>query len=110
MNEQEFNLKCAEFMGYEIYESEFPQRTKPDLRFIIKGSDSYCPFRFNPYSDASDRNKVIEKMRIMTHYCFMRKMWSCFPLVNSSAYECFDKSMEAAQIKCIESVLNACTQ
>ena len=101
ITEIEFNRLCAEFMGwrYDVVFGEVIANVDGD----IKGK------YFNPYSDANDRNKVIEKMRIDTgwHYENVGSdsdviIWECDSL---RVFGVKDKSMEAAQIACIEKVL-----
>lgn len=95
MDEQDFNFKCAKFMGYSP---------------VIKGRDIYIDNyeAFRPYSDANDRNKVIEKMRIET-VVSTADIWSCkqYRGVGKEPLCGFENNMETAQVKCIENVLTA---
>ena len=99
MDAKTFNLKCAEFM-----------RIKPLIPFQkghipSKINHFVCDkgVEYNPYSDANDRNKVIEKMQIETLFSYGEDEWSC---EDCQFNRTIDKSMEAAQIKCIEAVLS----
>lgn len=60
---------------------------------------------FNPYSDANDRNKVIEKMRISSWILYNAGNWIWEAFTHDDKYKAKDKSMEAAQIACISKVL-----
>lgn len=96
--QKEFNRQCAEFMNYSWL-------TAPDgLMVTIPPLRGFRSELWNPYSNANDRNKVLEKMRIDTKWIPNNNDWTCA----SHLYDDFtrDKSMEAAQIKCIQAVLN----
>jgi len=100
MNKQEFNRLCAEYMGYK-----FKEFTEPFVSVGVwnESKGNWFP-SFDPYSDANDRNKVIEKMGISTIQT--TKGWCVGyhePYFNYKSIT--DKSMEAAQIKCIQAVL-----
>ena len=98
----EFNLKCAKYLGVFYSNSndvfvEWPKEGMPRV--------------FNPYYDANDRNKVIENMLIDTDYDNGNKEWVCCKVAeinNEAISTCvvIDSSMENAQVKCIEAVLN----
>ena len=54
MNKQEFNKRCAEFMG--IYYS-----SNVDDVFVVWPDES-MPREFDPHSDANDQTKIITKI------------------------------------------------
>ena len=95
ITELEFNRLCAEFM--ELVSCGHRADGVEEFENDKGGSQS-----FTPYSDANDRNRVIEKMLKGGLICSMNyaPFSKLFSLNN-----CFDKSMEAAQIACIEKVL-----
>jgi len=94
VNEKEFNLKCADYMGYEYVSAN-------DVRVFSESEDTYT---FNPYLDANSRNKVIEKMRINTEWGAGQQSWLCRQF---GRHYHWDDSMEAAQIACITKVLES---
>lgn len=99
LNEREFNLKCAEYMGLE------------SVGLRADGVEEYLNDRggsqpFNPYQDANDRNKVLEKMRIRTYYNPDLDEWTSMMIGIEVTHFLSDKSMESAQIQCILEVLN----
>jgi len=95
----EFNRKCAEYMDWPFLDYD------PESGAIYCG-DLHSYAKYDPYHDANDRNKLIEKMGIET-FCIVlngNKAWTCgtdsFPKIYVD-----NISMEAAQIACIASVL-----
>lgn len=104
MEDRDFNLKCAEllFDSRRLVQVEFSPKI-----FVYNMNDNTDYFSFNPLSDANDRNKVIEKMRISTGFrngVPEKIQWAAYGL-SIDLYA--DNSMEAAQIKCIEAVLES---
>jgi len=91
MNAEEFNLRCAEYMGVDWTGASYPVVSPQDWQY---------------YTDANLRNKVIEKMRIDTFALTTSMEWTCFTN-NTSKSQATEKSMEAAQIACITKVLEA---
>jgi len=90
----EFNRKCAEYMEYE-----FIQSSNGDLLL----TDFNRPVQFDPYHDANHRNKVLEKMRA---WCSpWGSGWKCSGDTKTGFDSGIGKTMEAAQISCIASVL-----
>lgn len=94
--QKEFNLKCAEFMGIHIDRVGEVWVHYTDFDSI--GEVGRC---FNPYNDANDRNKVIEKMKITTSSSLVVREWRCL----HESCDVWNESMEAAQIACISAVL-----
>lgn len=90
--QKEFDLKCALFFKLAP--------TIRDNKIFVDGQE------FDPYNDANDRNKVIEKMGIATNW---RKddigniTWDCTFIKLAKLFT--DEDMEAAQIACIAAVL-----
>ena len=104
MKPEEFNRRCAEYMGIEVVQTCKGWRMRnPDKYDRPKyfSLPDYC-------HNANDRNKVIEKMEITTAYRSALAnsdiQWACHTF-KSDIYA--DKSMEAAQIACITKVLEA---
>lgn len=99
MNEQKFNKACAEYL--DIFYSESA------LDIFVEWPDESMPRDFDPYSDANDRNKVLEKMKIGTHYSDFSGLWFCsWEDKNIGPMETYNyKDMKTAQNKCIEKVL-----
>lgn len=80
----DFKIKCAEFLGVP----------KDGWNSIVWDS-------FDPYNDANDRNKVIEKMEITTSFSLVVRKWRCL----HESCDVWNESMEAAQNACIAAVL-----
>ena len=99
----EFNRKAAEHVWPEC-SCELDE----DSFVIVKdefGREVYSCF--DPYHDANDRNKVLEKMHIQTWWDYTCDMWGADkdrPQFDIWIIET-GKTMEAAQIACIASVL-----
>jgi len=93
MNEQEFNMKCAEYMGGSATQE----------------LNDWDMSQWNPYRDANDRNKVIEKMEIHTMFNNASVKWDCYTVITFIDVENVgtSESMEQAQIDCITQVLEA---
>ena len=102
--QKEFNIKCAEFMDYDVVGNN------KEIAMIVIPSMPYGEpefIEFNPYSDANDRNKVIEKMRISSWVLYNAGNWVWGAFTHDDKYKVKDKSMEAAQIACISKVLES---
>ena len=96
----EYNLACAKYM--------WPESDIGLMNGKVWGEDSngLIVSGFNPYHDANDRNKVLEKMKVNTTWNDDTSLWWCdFNAVYISDPHYSDSSMEAAQIACIASVL-----
>ena len=110
MEEKQFNLKCAEFLypiniwiGSASFNKDVHISFAPEEGF--KWPTSIC--NFNPYSNANDRNKVLEKMQLSTARGEDGK-WRCLDgFDNKYNVHATSDSMETAQIKCIEFVLDS---
>ena len=98
MDKQRFNILCAEYMGLDKF---------PYVSDILK---TYCYDKetmelFNPYEDANDRNKVIEKMRV-TVFCFAEPAkWKSY--VNQMPGDFISESRDESEIACISAVLES---
>jgi len=104
MDAKTFNLKCAEFMGYSFVEHSIGKYDRYLGALILKDK---AHLMFNPHSDANDRNKVIEKLRIETSIIETNiwddPIWVC--KVIGTNRDIRGGSMRVAQIRCIEVVL-----
>lgn len=100
MDSKEFNRLCARYV--------FPFDVIDDLSdtaetaVIIRVDDRQHKY-FDPFNDANHRNEVIEKMQLEVSYSFFNDKWHVSHKIETVFV--WDKSMEQAQIKCIEAIL-----
>jgi len=98
MDNKEFNLACAEYMGWKEYHHPiFGQGWLDDEG----GFNRRCSF--NPATDSNDLDKVIEKMKITVVCLKCDKGWrasSYFREIHS-----MDENRTTAIIKCVQKVL-----
>lgn len=105
MNDKEFNKLAAEFM-WNLVDVGFIGD-----RLVGETNDGADVSGFNPATDANDRNKVLEKMQVITlieHDIegISEIVWKCgTPLLFGYDILATNTSMEAAQNACIQAVL-----
>ncbi len=106
MENKELILAMAEFMGYEKYDA-MNVTDEHDEMFIIKGSDSYCPFRYNPLTNGTQLNEFIEKAKMDVCYNQISKEWSAVTMdddCNSLNFK-MHKDRDTSSIKCAAAML-----
>ena len=104
MGRKKFNLDCAGFMGLLIH----GDGVTTDDNYVAQTTGSIIIERgvYSPYTDANERNKIIEKMRIET-VVTTGDIWSCKKYLGMSKEPLCGtgNSIESAQVECIENVL-----
>ena len=105
MKMQEFNLACAEYMG--LLKHGDGETTDDNFVVLTTGSLVIESESYSPHTDANDRNKVIEKMRVKTIFHYPSDTWVCNVCDRLNNKHNYSISMEQAQVQCIEAVLGS---
>jgi hypothetical protein len=103
-----FNKACGDFLGIDM-----SMEGSTGILYHVLG-DPYDPIPFDPYHNANDRNRVIEKRKINIRYLYpehrrLHDVWEAIPTddeytgVKDSL--CYGKSRDAVEIACIAKVL-----
>ena len=100
MKHEEFNFSSAKYAFPELNIDLIDGQV-----VCIEEDGRITLLDWNPYHNANDRNKVIEKMKIGCGT--WNGGWKCVADVPRGFDSAIAKSMEAAQIACITKVLEA---
>ena len=93
---RDYNVKAAELLGLELYSKH------DDADYItVIINDRIEDFNF--FTNAADKDMLVEKLRIYTHPNSFDNYatWNCFSPTFPHAADETDSSMTAAQIKAI---------
>ena len=103
IDEKEFNTLCAEFMGYGLTDSNYHPVGYMELEHCKK-------YVLNFYSDANDRNKVIEKMLLDKYDIrFSRHKGKIFVILDKwDKYNCIFHELLKELFNSLDEAQNAC--